>query len=118
MAFVMECYENGIITKEHTGGKELKFGATDEVLECLHEMARGEGFGVDVGQGIRWLKEKWAADLGADPDFMQDIGMEVKGLEYSEYVCKESLAQQAGYAMAVKGLADLHGYGQQPAPDV
>ncbi len=103
MAFVMECYENGIITKEHTGGKELKFGATDEVLECLHEMARGEGFGVDVGQGIRWLKEKWAADLGADPDFMQDIGMEVKGLEYSEYVCKESLAQQAGYAMAVKG---------------
>lgn len=103
MAFVMECYENGIIDKEATGGKELKFGATNEVLECLHEMARGEGFGVDVGQGIRWLKEKWAKERGADPDFLQDIGMEVKGLEYSEYVCKESLAQQAGYAMAVKG---------------
>ena len=29
--------------------------------------------------------------------------MEVKGLEFSEYVSKESLAQQAGYAMAVKG---------------
>ena len=103
MAFVMECYENGIITKEHTGGKDLKFGATNEVLECLHEMARGEGFGVDVGQGIRWLKKKWADELGADPNFLQDIGMEVKGLEYSEYVSKESLAQQAGYAMAVKG---------------
>jgi aldehyde:ferredoxin oxidoreductase len=66
-------------------------------------MARGEGFGVDVGKGIRWLKEKWIRELGAPADFLQDIGMEVKGLEYSEYVSKESLAQQAGYAMAVKG---------------
>ena len=103
MAFVMECFENGIITTEHTGGKVLKFGATNEVLECLHEMARGEGFGVEVGQGIRWLKNKWIKELGADPGFLNDIGMEVKGLEYSEYVSKESLAQQAGYAMAVKG---------------
>jgi len=103
MAFVMECYEKGIITKDHTGGKELNFGATGEVLECMHEMARGEGFGVEVGQGVRWLKQKWIKELGADPDFLQDIGMEVKGLEYSEYVSKESLAQQAGYTLAVKG---------------
>jgi len=103
MAFVMECFENGIITTQHTGGKVLKFGATNEVLECLHEMARGEGFGVDVGHGIRWLKNKWVKEYGADKDFLDDIGMEVKGLEYSEYVSKESLAQQAGYALAVKG---------------
>jgi aldehyde:ferredoxin oxidoreductase len=103
MAFVMEAFEAGVITKEQTGGKELRFGAQKEALECLHEIARGEGFGVDVGQGIRWLKEKWVKDYGADLGFLQDIGMEVKGLEYSEYVCKESLAQQGGYAMAVKG---------------
>lgn len=103
MAFVMEAFETGVITTEHTGGKELKFGATRETLECLHEMARGEGFGVDVGQGVRWLKEKWIREYGADPGFLQDIGMEVKGLEFSEYVSKESLAQQAGYAMAIKG---------------
>ncbi len=103
MAFVMEAYEAGVITKEHTGGKELKFGAVNEALECLHEMARGEGFGVDVGQGVRWLKNKWVKEYGADPDFLQDIGMEVKGLEFSEYVSKESLAQQAGYSLAVKG---------------
>ena len=34
---------------------------------------------------------------------MQDIGMENKGLEYSQYVSKESLAQQGGYAMTNKG---------------
>jgi len=103
MAFVMEAFEAGIITKEHTGGKELKFGSTHEVLECMHELALGKGFGVDVGQGIRRLKEKWSRELGADADFLDNIGMEVKGLEFSEYVSKESLAQQAGYAMAIKG---------------
>ena len=103
MAFVMECYENGVIDKNVTGGKALNFGAMDEAMECLHEMARGEGFGVDVGQGVRWLKNEWIKELGADADFLQDIGMEAKGLEYSEYMCKESLAQQAGYTLAVKG---------------
>ena len=103
IAFVMEAFEAGVINTSHTGGKELRFGATGETLELLHEMARGSGFGVDVGQGIRWLKEKWVKELGADPQFLEDIGMEVKGLEFSEYVSKESLAQQAGYSMAVKG---------------
>lgn len=103
MAFVMEAYEAGVITKQHTGGKELRFGATQETLAVLHEMAAGSGFGVDVGKGVRWLKEKWVREYGADRDFLQDIGMEVKGLEYSEYVSKESLAQQAGYAMSNKG---------------
>ena len=32
---------------------------------------------------------------GADAAFLQDIGMEAKGLEYSEYVTKESLASRA-----------------------
>ncbi|HTY09227.1 MAG TPA: aldehyde ferredoxin oxidoreductase C-terminal domain-containing protein, partial [Candidatus Edwardsbacteria bacterium] len=103
IAFVMEAFEAGVINETHTGGLKLNFGAGDAVLELLHQCARGEGFGVDVGQGIRWLKRKWAAEYGADPAFLQDIGMEVKGMEFSEYVCKESLAQQAGYALAVKG---------------
>ncbi|MFW9879342.1 MAG: aldehyde ferredoxin oxidoreductase C-terminal domain-containing protein, partial [Candidatus Thorarchaeota archaeon] len=38
-----------------------------------------------------------------DPQFLQDIGMEHKGLEFSEYITKESLAQQGGYGLALKG---------------
>jgi aldehyde:ferredoxin oxidoreductase len=34
---------------------------------------------------------------------MKDIGMEAKGLEFSEYITKESLAQQGGYGLALKG---------------
>jgi len=103
MAFVMECFENGIIDKKDTDGLELNFGATTDTLEILHQMARGKGFGVEVGQGIKYLKNKWAEKHPEKADFVRDIGMEVKGLEFSEYVSKESLAQQAGYSLALKG---------------
>ena len=102
-AFVMECYKEGILNSDITGGLELTFGNAEAMLELLHQMGRGEGFGTVVGQGIRRMKKLFAEKYGADPQFLQDIGMEVKGLEYSEYVTKESLAQQGGYGMANKG---------------
>lgn len=102
-AFVMECYEKGIINKEITGGLELYFGNADAAMELLHQMARGEGFGKIAGQGIRRMKKLFIEQYGADPDFLQDIGMEQKGLEYSEYLPKESLAQQGGYGLTNKG---------------
>jgi aldehyde:ferredoxin oxidoreductase len=66
-------------------------------------MASGEGFGNIVGKGIRKMKKIFAKDFGADMAFMQDIGMESKGLEFSEYITKESLAQQGGYGLSLKG---------------
>jgi len=102
-AFVMECYEAGILNKEITGGLELNFGNAEAAIELLHQMGRGEGFGAIAGQGIRRMKQIFAEEYGADPAFLQDIGMEAKGLEYSEYVSKESLAQQGGYGLASKG---------------
>jgi len=103
MAFAMECYEAGILNQERTGGLDLHFGNAAASLEALHQMARGEGFGPVVGLGVRRMKKLFADKYGADPQFLQDIGMECKGLEYSEYVSKESIAQQGGYGLANKG---------------
>ena len=102
-AFLMECYENGIIDKEKTGGLDLSFGNKDAVMEMMHQMARGEGFGLIAGLGVRKIKKYFVENFGADEKFLNDIGMENKGLEYSQYVSKESLAQQGGYAMTNKG---------------
>lgn len=103
LAFAMECYESGILDREKTGGLELRFGNADAQLEILHQMGQGKGFGVVVGQGVRRMKRLFTEKYGADPAFLQDIGMECKGLEYSEYVSKESVAQQGGYGLANKG---------------
>jgi aldehyde:ferredoxin oxidoreductase len=103
LGFIMECYENGILNEERTGGVKLNFGNADAAMELLHMVSRGEGFGKIAGLGVRKMKELFAKNGWGEAGFMQDIGMENKGLEYSQYVSKESLAQQGGYAMTNKG---------------
>jgi len=102
-AFAMDCYTRGIIDKEITGGLELEFGNASAALELLHRMSRGEGFGLIAGQGVVGMKRIFAERYGADPAVLRDIGMEQKGLEYSQYMPKESLAQQGGYGLTNKG---------------
>jgi len=103
IAFAMECFEMGLINETHTGGMDLCFGNRLSALELVHQMAAGEGFGHIIGQGVRKMKEIFATDFAAEPAVMADIGMEAKGLEFSEYMTKESLAQQGGYGLALKG---------------
>ena len=102
-AFIMECYENGILNIERTGGLDLHFGNAEAALEMLHQLARGEGFGKIAGTGIRKMKELFIKNGWGDESFLTDIGMENKGLEYSQYMPKESLAQQGGFALTNKG---------------
>ena len=102
-AFAMECYQRGILNQERTGGLELTWGNGAAHVELLHQMAAGEGFGVIVGQGIRYMQGYFADKGWGDRQFLIDIGMQVKGMEYSQYMSKESLAQQGGYALTNKG---------------
>jgi len=88
---------------ERTGGLKLNFGNADNAMELLHQLGRGEGFGKTAGLGVRKLKQMFIEKSWGDPQFLQDIAMENKGLEYSQYMSKESLAQQGGYAMTNKG---------------
>jgi aldehyde:ferredoxin oxidoreductase len=103
IAFAMECYEYGILNQERTGGMDLTWGNSKAVIALIHQMAEGQGFGLIVGQGIRFMKDYFVEHFGAGPDLLQDIGTEIKGLEMSDYMTKESLAQQGGYALASKG---------------
>jgi len=102
-AFVMECYQRGILDKQRTGGLEMTWGNAEADLEMMHQMARGEGFGKIAGMGVKKMKEYFIRNCYGDPQLINDIGMENKGLEYSQYMSKESLAQQGGYALTNKG---------------
>ncbi len=103
VAFIMECYEREEISQEDMGGLDLRFGNAQASLELMHQMSRGEGFGPLAGLGIKKLKKIFVERFGADENLLNDIGMENKGLEYSEYLHKESLAQQGGFALTNKG---------------
>ncbi|MCX7026618.1 MAG: aldehyde ferredoxin oxidoreductase C-terminal domain-containing protein, partial [Spirochaetes bacterium] len=102
-SFLMECWEYGILNEERTGGIRLEWGDWRSACELLHQMARGEGFGLLVGRGSKYLASYFTAKFGADPHLMKDIALNGKGLEQSQYISKESLAQQGGYYLTNKG---------------
>ncbi len=102
-AFAMECWQRGVLNAERSDGLELTWGNGATHLELLHQIARGEGFGKIAGQGVHRMKEIFLERGWGDAQLLDDIGMENKGLEYSQYVSKESLAQQGGYALTNKG---------------
>jgi aldehyde:ferredoxin oxidoreductase len=105
IAYYMEMYEYGILNKKRCDGLELCFGNFEAVMEFLHRIAKGDkGEFVKVAsKGIRRVKD-WIKEKGwGDPYIIEECGMESKGLEYSEYVTKESLAMQGGYGLTLKG---------------
>ena len=110
ISFFMECFERGFLSADDTG-YELTFGNVEAADRLLHEIAAGEGFGKIAGQGVargkKWVAETYAARQGASEEAamaeLEKFGMEVKGLEFSMYISKESLAQQGGYGFALKG---------------
>lgn len=65
IAFAMECYEKGVITKEQTGGLDLKFGNAEAMLKALDMLVKGKGeFGRTLGMGSERAAQKWGK--GAD----------------------------------------------------
>ncbi|MBL8965911.1 MAG: hypothetical protein JNG85_02815, partial [Spirochaetaceae bacterium] len=102
-SFLMECWEHGILNLDRTDGIDLSWGNWQGACQILHDMADGKRFGVLAGRGVKFLAEYFAKEYGADAQFMKDIALHGKGLEQSEYISKESLAQQGGYYLTNKG---------------
>jgi aldehyde:ferredoxin oxidoreductase len=110
IGFFMECFERGFLSVDDIG-YELTFGNIEAADRLLHEIASGKGFGKVVGRGVargkKWVAERYAVQKGTSKDSvlaeLNKFGMEVKGLEFSMYITKESLAQQGGYGFALKG---------------
>lgn len=72
IAFAMECFEKGIITKKDTGGIELKFGNFEAMLQMVEQIGKREGFGNLLAEGVKIAAEK----IGKDA---QEFAMHVKG---------------------------------------
>jgi len=74
IAFCMEAYERGLLTKDHTDGIEMTWGNSEAMLECLRKISLREGFGDVLADGINGVA-KW---IGKDSD---TFAIQVKGLD-------------------------------------
>jgi len=57
IAFAMECFEHGIITKKDTG-MDLKWGDHRAMIAMLEQIARREGFGEVLADGVKKAAER------------------------------------------------------------
>jgi aldehyde:ferredoxin oxidoreductase len=53
IAWAMECFEHGVITEKDTNSLDLRFGNHEALIEIIHKIARREGFGNLLAEGIR-----------------------------------------------------------------
>jgi len=58
IGWAFECYEKGLLTKEHTDGLELTWGNHDAVIALLEKLAHREGFGDFLADGVKAAAER------------------------------------------------------------
>ncbi|MGD0663461.1 MAG: aldehyde ferredoxin oxidoreductase family protein [Syntrophorhabdales bacterium] len=74
IAFAIECYESGIITKDDTDGIEMTWGNHRSIVAMTEKMVRKEGFGSILADGVKVAAEK--IGKGADQYAMHIGGQE------------------------------------------
>lgn len=74
IAFAMECYEKGLLTKKDTDGLELKFGNHEVFPILIEKIAKREGFGNLLAEG----SAKVAKEIGEEAI---PLSISVKGQE-------------------------------------
>jgi len=101
VAAAMELYEIGAITKETTGGIEMKFGSAEALTRSAELVAKGEGFGRELALGSKRLTEKYGHP---------DLSMTVKGQEFPAYDPRGIQGMGLTYATSNRGACHLRSY--------
>ena len=104
MAFAMECYEHGLITREDTGGVELTWGNHQAMMDILKMIGEREGIGELLGEGVRIAAER----IGGNA---HEYAMHVKGLEFPAHEPRALASHALGYATGSIGAAHMEPIG-------
>ena len=100
IGFAMEAYERGIITREQTGGLEIKWGSPDAILKLVELIGSREGIGDLFGEGV-W---RAAQKLGRGAE---EFAMHVKGREVPMHEHRGKRNIGLMYAVADRGACHM-----------
>jgi aldehyde:ferredoxin oxidoreductase len=90
IGWAMECYEKGILTKKDTDGLDLKFGNVEATFTLIEKIARREGFGALLSEGVKRASSK--VGHGSEK-----FAIQVKGMEQSAYATHNATAMLLAY---------------------
>jgi aldehyde:ferredoxin oxidoreductase len=106
IAFAMELYERGIISREEADGLELNFGHHRAVMELLRKIAFRDGFGDVLADGT----ERAAERIGRGSEY---YALHIKGLELPAYDIRGAKAHGLNYITSYTGADHNRGYAFQ-----
>ncbi len=101
ISFAMECFENGLIDLETTGGLDLKFGNGATLVKLIEQIARREGFGALLAEGSKHA----ARQIGKGAE---EFAMEVKGQELPMHEPRFKQGLGIGYQVSPTGADHCH----------
>ncbi|MFX0196365.1 MAG: aldehyde ferredoxin oxidoreductase family protein [Candidatus Hodarchaeota archaeon] len=107
IAFAMECFEKGILTKAETDGIAIRFGNPKVMVELVNKIAKREGIGDLLAEGTRIMSEK----LGKESE---KFAIHVKGLELAAYDPRAAKITGLSYVTANRGGCHMTAYVQGP----
>ena len=90
IGWAMECYQKGIFTKKDTDGLDLTFGNVEAVFTLIEKIARREGFGALLSEGVKRASKK--VGQGSEK-----FAIHVKGMEQSAYATHNATAMLLAY---------------------
>jgi aldehyde:ferredoxin oxidoreductase len=107
IAFAMECFEKGILTREMTGNRDINFGDSDIIVELVEKIAKREGVGDLLAEGTKVMAERLGRGSSA-------FAMNVKGLELPAYDPRAANICGLGYVTANRGGDHITGFIEAP----
>ena len=96
IGFVMECFERGLLTSRDTGGLEFRWGDAGVLLEAVELIARREGFGAVMAEGVARMSQRFGPATA-------EFNITVKGQELPMHEPRLKKALGVGYAVAPVG---------------
>ena len=100
IAFAMEAYERGILTKQQTGGLEIKWGSPDAVIKLVEKIGKREDIGDLLAEGVWRASRK----LGKGAE---EFAMHVKGREVPMHEHRGKRNVGLMYAVADRGACHM-----------
>ncbi len=99
-AFAMEAREKGLLKQEDFEGINLEWGNSQTIINLIHQVAKNEGPGRLLGQGVRLFSKK----IGKNSE---EFAIHVKGLELPLHDPRAYSGMALSYATANRGGCHL-----------
>ncbi len=108
IAFAIEAFEKGYLSKEDTEGLELTWGDADIMLKLINLIAKKEGVGRLLAQGVKAAAEDLSKRNSSLPP-ARNFSVHVKGLEVPAHDPRTETKNMAiQYAISPRGACHMH----------